>query len=242
MDTLKPRRSRGWRLGWLWILESVVVLAASFWVFDHRHNPAALVFDLLIALSLTYTLLMLIRMGRALFDPSLSPEVDLEAPEAEKEAVEKALLIEGLKELESDLELGKVDPKDYEQLKASATERALAIIRKQQAEKTHWEAEAKAQIRALLGDTEFAPEASVDAEASENAPSGENAEAGSNAPGEATKALNAAQNLRPAHPALFDDRPVTEQDGACSGCQGQLPQGARYCPSCGRPLESKEAR
>ncbi len=199
----------------LLLVEALVGVGVVVALVGKIYGPAPTLIFLLAGGALTFTGLAFTRGLAALRDRSLDAG---ERPRDERrEALEeeKHLILQGIKELEADAAVGKVDPADYQHLRSTAERRALTIIGALKAIDDRRLAAAEALLAERLGQPAPRPPA-VDA-LQASAPS---------------RAL--------AFAGLFDPRPVTlGLDGgahACSGCAGKNDPDARFCIHCGRPI------
>ena len=132
------------------------------------------------------------------------------------------MLLQGIKELEADAGVGKVDNKDYAHLRQTAENRALEIIHQLKESDEQWMRQAEAFVGQRLGvDTTNTEAAASDGE-----------------PGYQSQSLAERQG-RTAFPGLFDHRPVVMNGQGpeliCQACQTPNEQDANFCIGCGRP-------
>lgn len=227
-------RARSWLAPIAFGAAAAVALSAAV---APKHGVAATVVFALIAVSVAYTGWALVAALGALWAPALDldPPPD---PEAEALEHEKQLLLAGIKELEADFAMAKVDPEDYAALRASAEAKSLQIIRRQRADRARWEGAAEALLTDQSPATGLNPQApSTDAR---TPTAGSDTRAPTTGPGPGGQPPAGGF----AAAAVFDDRPSPatrgEQGELRCACGGQTPAPANYCPRCGRPLEQPE--
>lgn len=181
---------------------------------------------LLTALSLAFTVYVVARMLGALKDPSLDVTGRVEDEDRAALEHEKLLLLQGIKELEADAAIGKVDKEDYEHLRAKSEADALRIIRALKDEDERWLTKAQDLVRSKLG------------AAAMGAP---RTEARASAPAVDAASRAATPEGPAAFEGLFDERPVRFEDGRCSACGTDNPEDAHFCVGCGRPRQIEDA-
>lgn len=213
-------------------LEALVGLMVVGAIVGQSYGGASTVVFLSCGLATGFTGWVLVRMFQSLRDPSLELAGRLEDEERERLEHEKLLLLQGIKELEADMAVGKVDAEDYQHLRSTAEYKALQIITKLKETDAHWMKEAERLVAARLGAAALEaanPTAAV---------------AGAKATGWATED-KAARQARSAFAGLFDNRPVilTLKDAqtCCSGCGAAAQAEDRYCSACGRPIQKEAA-
>lgn len=172
---------------------------------------------------------VLLKMAAALSDDTLEVTGRVRDLERERLEHEKSLVLQGIKELEADHAVGKVDQADYTHLRKTAEARALEIIQALRKSDDYWAYEAERLVQKRLG-----KQASTSAQSAEDT--------------DAWRAEDrATRERRSALSALFDDRPVEfevvelgdENALQCTGCETKNSSDGRYCVGCGRP--KKEA-
>src|SRR5690242_4804791 len=110
-------------------IEALVGLAIVAAVIGKSYGPASTAAFVVCGTTAAMAGYFILRMFGALGDETLDvppPAVDDERARLEHE---KLLLLQGIKELEADAAIGKVDAEDYAHLRRKAEARALAIIR-----------------------------------------------------------------------------------------------------------------
>lgn len=213
------------------IIEAAVAVAVVSAVIGTTYGPSSTVGFLLVGTALAATVAFLGRMVGALRDPAL--DVPPERTDTEREALEaeKAVLLQGIKELEGDSGTGKVDREDYQHLRRVAEARALEIIRQLNESDRRWADEAEALIARRTGRT-TPGKASATTVADLRPPA--IAAAPVRAPGVA---------LAAAHPGVFPRgttrlSPTAEGRVRCQTCSAESDADARYCTGCGRAKEA----
>jgi hypothetical protein len=196
-------------------VEVLVGLAVVAAIIGKTYGAAPTIVFLLAGGAVAFTLYSVTRMLTALRDPSLDVTGKQEDETRAALEHEKLLLLQGIKELEADAAVGKVDPEDYRVLRAKSEGDALAIIQRIKAEDERWLREARGLVERRLGASAAAGAPPVRAE---DAP-----------PPEA-----ASSDPR------YDHRPVrfeVSPSGAltCAGCQTENTDDGRFCIGCGRP-------
>lgn len=204
------------------VLAGLGVVAA---IIGKTYGVAPTIFFVLVGSSASFTGWAIVRAITAWNDATL----DLTHQVADEERLrlehEKLLLLQGIKELEADLGIGKVDPRDYAHLRRTAENRAIAIIQKLKEQDTKWMGRAEALVAERLGQTSAARAYGVPVKAGVALPVLKISWV-------ATHSETARKE--PADGRVFDDRPVT-LDGQCGGCGAEALSGARFCIQCGRP-------
>lgn len=213
-------------------LEALVGLMVVGAIVGQSYGGASTVVFLSCGVATGFTGWVLVRMFQSLRDPSLELAGRLEDEERERLEHEKLLLLQGIKELEADMAVGKVDAEDYQHLRSTAEYKALQIITKLKETDAHWMKEAERLVAARLGAS------ALEAATTNAAPSSPKAAgwAGED---------QAARKARSAFAGLFDDRPVTltlkDAQSCCGGCGAQVQGTDRYCSACGRPITREAA-
>lgn len=197
------------------VLAGLGVVAA---IIGKTYGVAPTIFFILCSMAASFTGFMLVRSALAWNDATLDLTHQVRDEERDRLEHEKMLLLQGIKELESDLAIGKVDPRDYQHLRRTAENRAIAIIEKLKDQDSKWMARAQALIADRIGSGP-APQLAVAAAGPKISWVGVGSEL----------ALREAADAR-----VFDDRPVS-LDGQCSGCGAEAYPEARFCVACGRP-------
>ena len=221
------------------VIEVVVGLVVVAAIMGKAYGPAPTVIFVLCGIAATYTGYNLFRMVTSLGDPTL--EVQGRRRDEAREALEyeKKLLLQGIKELEVDYGVGKVDERDYANLRKTAEDRALNIISRLRQDDAHWQRRAEQlvskRVPGLIEPADSAAELAKAGEASANT-DGPKKRAQIDTPtGSAADAPTGA---------LFDDRPaVWKAQGdrfVCTACNATNDPDGRYCQACGRP-RAKEA-
>lgn len=176
---------------------------------------------------------VLVRMIQSLRDPSLELAGRLEDEERERLEHEKLILLQGIKELEADMAVGKVDPEDYQHLRSTAEYKALQIITQLKESDARWMREAERLVAQRLGPS-AASTTVADGPAAPRPVDDSSAWA---------KEDKETRRGRLAYAGLFDHRPATraQKDGVtrCGGCGFGVAAADRYCGGCGRPLQGE---
>ena len=229
MMTSAPSHSRGPnRFGdrALVVIEVAVGLAVVAAVVGKAYGPAPTIVFLLSAVAMAFTLYVVVRMVTSLRDATL--EVTGRTEDEERNALEheKLLILQGIKELETDLATGKTDRADYAQLRRTAEARAIEIIQALRMSDERWRGRAERLVADRLG-----------AEVLQGrSPGGPEI-------GPTENATTRAQ--RPALPALFDLTPTAfhEREGRliCAHCNTDNDVDGRFCVGCGRPRREAAA-
>lgn len=197
------------------VLVAVAVVAA---IVGKTYGAAPTAVFLVTGGAVAFTVFTVARMLGSLRDPTLDMVEKVEDEARAALEHEKLLLLQGIKELEADAAVGKVDPEDYKILRAKSEADALAIIQRIKAQDDKWLKAAEGLVERRLG---------AAAAATPSAP---------------TK--KAAPAARPAAAValdgLYDHRPVRFEPGAsgvlvCAGCQTENTEDGRFCIGCGRP-------
>ena len=208
------------------IVEVVVGLAVVAAIMGKAYGAAPTAIFMLCGLAITYTGYNTYRMIASLRDPTLEIEGRVRDEEREALEYEKALLLQGIKELEADYGIGKVDEQDYATLRKTAESKALGIIARLREDDARWRAQAERLIRDRLGASALpasTPDESVQPEA----------------PSRPAPRRTEAPTADTPKSSLFDDRPAAwrpvEGGMACGACGAVNDADGRYCISCGRP-------
>lgn len=211
-------------------LEALVGLMVVGAIVGQSYGGASTVVFLSCGVATGFTGWVLVRMFQSLRDPSLELAGRLEDEERERLEHEKLLLLQGIKELEADMAVGKVDAEDYQHLRSTAEHKALQIITRLKETDAHWMKEAERLVAARLGAAAL--------EAASPAP------AGPKPTGWAAED-RAARQAWAAFAGLFDNRPVIltlkDTQSCCSGCGAVAQANDRYCSACGRPISQEAA-
>ena len=209
------------------ILEVVVGVAVVAAIVGKAYGPAPTVVFLLAATATAFTLYVGARMIGSLRDESLEVVGRTEDEERNALEQEKLLILQGIKELETDLATGKTDQADYTQLRRSAEARAIQIIQKLKASDARWRERAERLVVNRLG----AEVLRVDMPQT-NARMDQPTSA-------AIRAKSAA------YAALFDLTPAEfeEREGrlVCGHCGTDNETDGRFCVGCGRPRREAAA-
>jgi hypothetical protein len=215
------------------IIEAAVAVTVVSAVIGTTYGPSSTVGFLLVGTALAATVTFLGRMVGALRDPAL--DVPPERTDTEREALEaeKAVLLQGIKELEGDSGTGKVDREDYHHLRRVAEARALEIIRQLNESDRRWGDEAEALIARRTG--RATPAKAGATTVADLRPA---AVASTTARAVAPRVALAA-----AHPGVFASgttrlAPTAEGRVRCETCGAHSDADARYCTGCGRAKEA----
>ena len=208
------------------VVEALVGIAVVGAIIGRTYGfPSTLVF-VLCGIAAAFTGYVIVKMVVSLKDDTL--EITGRVEDIERAALEheKILLLQGIKELESDAAVGKVDAADYQHLRDTAERRALQIIHQIKESDQRWRSEAERFVAAKLGRSlaKAADEPAIPVEDTERY----------------RQETASERKARRAYSKLFDDRPVEMRTGAegllaCAGCETQNEDDARYCIGCGRP-------
>jgi hypothetical protein len=197
-------------------LEALAGLGVVAAIIGKTYGAAPTVFFMIAATATAFAAWMLVRAADAWRDAALDVEGKTRDTGRERLEQEKRLLLQGIKELETDVAAGKVDARDYEHLRRTAEERAMDIIEAISTDDRKWLEQAARYFEKKVGHPPLG-----------GLPSAE-APLGAAAPG-----------TEPADPKCFDDRSTRFEvvDGklGCAACRSANDEDARYCVGCGRP-------
>jgi hypothetical protein len=196
------------------VLAGIGVVAA---IIGKTYGVAPTIFFVLVGFAASFTGWALVRSVTAWRDATLDLTHHVRDEERERLEHEKMILLQGIKELEADLGIGKVDQRDYTHLRRTAENRAIAIIEKLKDQDARWMQRAEALVAERLGKTvavarSGAPVLKINWVAADSE----------------------AARKEPADVRVFDDRPVS-LDGQCGGCGAEALPAAKFCVQCGRP-------
>jgi hypothetical protein len=218
------------------IVEALVGIAVVGAIIGRTYGFSSTLVFILCGSAAAFTGYVLVKMFSSLGDETL--EITGRIQDEERAALEheKILLLQGIKELEADAAVGKVDAADYQHLRETAERRAIQIIHQLKESDQRWRSEAERYVATKLG-----------------RPVGPAAD-GASAPVVTVEETDryrtetaAERKARRAYSKLFDDRPVEMRAGntagriACSGCDTENEEDARYCIGCGRPKRDGRA-
>lgn len=204
------------------VLAGVGVVAA---IIGKNYGIAPTIFFIFCGLTASFAIYTLVKSVLAWGDPTLDMTHQVRDLERERLEQEKLLLLQGIKELEADLSIGKVDERDYAHLRRTAEGRAIAIIERLKNTDAHWMNRAEELVASRLGVTGMRTAGLAVAGAAAAAPV-------LRISWHSVQSAEALAEL--ADPRVFDERPV-KLDGTCSGCGAVAEADARYCTGCGRP-------
>ncbi len=207
----------------------VAVVAA---IIGKAYGPAPTFIFLLTGVAVAFTIYVSVRMLSALKDPSLEVTGRVEDEARAALEHEKLIILQGIKELEADAAVGKVDPEDYRHLRAKSEADALRIIQALKAQDDRWMAEARRLVTKRLGADAAGPEPVTAPTAGVGA-----------APASTRPRIEPKGPV--ALPEVFDERPVAlnKQDDVlvCEACDTKSPADAYFCVGCGRPRQEQAA-
>jgi len=206
---------------WLLFVEFSIAVGIIIAIFGENYGLFATLLFILCAGAFAFTGQSVWRMLTSLNDPRLEVENDAVDEVRNSLLREKKLLTEGLKELKADYAAGKVDVADYEVLRSSAESRAIEVIKRIKNEDAKW-LEAAKQVAGLTS-----PAADEAPTVQREIAKPKNTEAGHTV------------KHPPAHPSIFSYERSQVAMGACTACNTQNSQDARFCIGCGRALESR---
>jgi uncharacterized membrane protein YuzA (DUF378 family) len=215
------------------LLEALVGIAVVAAIIGRTYGFSSTLVFIACGLAATYSGYTMVKMFSSLRDETLEITGRIEDEERAALEHEKLLLLQGIKELEADAAVGKVDAEDYQHLRKTAEDRALQIIHRIKDSDQRWRNEAEKYVTKKLG-RKVGPIAGEPRAATAEAP-------------EVHREENAAERrARRAYRELFDDHPVEMHASsagriACGGCHTENEEDARYCIGCGRP-RSNETR
>ncbi len=217
----------------LLVVEAAVGLTVVGAIIGKSYGIAPTFFFLGCGAAAAFSVYALVRMVGSLNDRALDLPGRTEDTQRAKLEHEKRLVLQGIKELEADYAIGKVDPGDYAHLRGTYESRALTIMGALKAEDERWLRTAQAVVEQRLG--------KVAAKTMVEAPDGvgvvvavDETERWKSESGEQRKA-------RTALPALFRFQPAQLKDARCTACTTENEADGRYCIGCGAPLEKKAA-
>lgn len=228
-DTRAPRRGVDRALLAIEAIAGIAVVAA---IVGKSYGFAPTLFFIFASFAATFTGWAVVRAIASWRDESLDITGRIRDTEREALEQEKLILLQGIKELEADLAVGKVDKRDYDYLRRTAEARAIVIIEKLKEWDRRWMGEAEHLVRSRLG-----------ASAAGVTPLEVKGPAAQPAPAAGAFAYaGPAPGVEPADPAMFDDRPVVlraiESGVECAACNAKSDADARFCTGCGRPKEA----
>lgn len=231
-DSQRARRSRGLDRAIL-VIEALVGLAVVAAIIGKSYGFSSTLVFILCGLAAAFSGYVLIRMLSSLGDDTLEVTGRLDDEQRAALEHEKLLLLQGIKELEADAAVGKVDAEDYHHLRETAEARALQIIHELKESDQRWLAEAETYVAQRLG----RPSAAVGAEPRGEARPVEDSEA-------YKRQSLEERRKRKAFSGLFDDRPIemtekSEDRVACGACDSENEVDARFCIGCGRPRRDR---
>ncbi|MEL6183487.1 MAG: zinc ribbon domain-containing protein [Myxococcota bacterium] len=206
---------------WLLFVEGLAGLAVVALIIGKTYGAFPTVTFALTAVAMAFTVWVGARMVSALGDPTLEVRGEVRDYERERLEGEKQLLLKGIKDLEADFATGKMDQREYDEIRVASEKRAIAIIRELKAMDERWAAEAGRLVAERLGEAPASEEAQVPSAPSPAAPP--------------------SSDLAAAHPSVFSDqRTRFERQGedlVCSHCGFINDDDARFCAGCGRQRE-----
>jgi hypothetical protein len=213
------------------IVEAVVGILVVGAIIGRTYGFSSTLVFLFCGFAAAFTGYSVVKMFTSLGDETLEITGRVEDEERAALEHEKVLLLQGIKELEADAAVGKVDAADYQHLRETAETRALQIIHDLKESDQRWRSEAEKYVASKLGRTlQVAEEAVVPVEDSDHY----------------RQESAAERRARLAYSKLFDDRPVEMRPAsggsiACSGCDTMNEDDARFCIGCGRPRKDGRA-
>lgn len=214
------------------LIEAVVGVAVVAAIIGKSYGFSSTLVFILCGLAAAFSGYVLVRMLSSLGDDTLEVTGRLEDEERAALEHEKYLLLQGIKELEADAAVGKVDAEDYQHLRETAERRALQIIHELNQSDQRWLEEAETYVARRLG----RPVAAAKDAGGEPRPAEDS---------EAYKQQSLDERKRrKAFSGLFDDRPVemTEKSAdriQCGACETENELDARFCIGCGRPRKDR---
>ncbi len=210
------------------VIEALVGFGVVAAIIGRTYGMAPTLVFLSCGLAAAFSGYVMLKMAAALSDDTLEVTGRVRDLERERLEHEKSLVLQGIKELEADHAVGKVDQADYAHLRKTAEARALEIIQALRKSDDYWAYEAERLVQKKLGK-----------QATTGEPTAEDSDAW-RAEDRATRERRAALG------ALFDDRPVEFEvveigdEKAllqCTGCDTKNSNDGRYCVGCGRPKQ-----
>ena len=221
-------------------LEVAVGLAVVAAIMGKAYGPAPTVIFVLCAFAATYTGYNMFRMFASLQDPTVEVQGRLRDEQRESLEYEKRLILQGIKELEADYGIGKVDDRDYASLRKTAEDRAMGIIARLRDDDAKWTRAAEKLVAERLPGM-VAPVADTPP----SLPSGASTAAPSDLPASAATTPAQRAPTAPTRDAdadlssVFDNRPArwtTEGNHMkCGGCGALNDPDGHFCHACGRP-------
>ena len=226
-ETESKPLSRGLQDRALLILEVAVGLAVVAAIMGKAYGTAPTVIFLLCGAAATYTGYNAFRLVSSLGDPTLDIQGRVRDEDREALEYEKKLILQGIKELEADYGVGKVDARDYQTLRQTAEERAVRIIAQLREDDAEWKRRAEKLLASKLPGV---------------------AAAASLAPSTAESATSEPKSkvvYEPPSKTVFDDRIAywTPEQGRmkCGVCGTLNDADGRFCTGCGRPRSGGQA-
>jgi hypothetical protein len=202
------------------VIAGIGVVAA---IIGKNYGLVPTIFFLFCGLTAAFAVYSVVKAALAWGDPTLDLTHQVRDEERERLEHEKMLLLQGIKELETDLSIGKVDQRDYAHLRRTAENRAIAIIERLKDTDAHWMRRAEQLVSTRLGVTGMASMAAA------------GHAAGTPVLSISWFSIHSEEAKREhADARAFDERPVT-LDESCSGCGAAAVPEALYCTGCGRP-------
>ncbi|MEL7369904.1 MAG: hypothetical protein AAFN74_13380, partial [Myxococcota bacterium] len=131
-------------------VEVIVGLGVVAAIMGKTYGTAPTVIFLFCGLAATYTGYNMFRMLASLGDPTLEIQGRIADERRESMEYEKKLLLQGIKELEADYAVGKVDARDYQALRNTAEAKAVDIIAELKDDDAHWKKAAEALVEKRL--------------------------------------------------------------------------------------------
>jgi hypothetical protein len=211
-------------------LEALVGIAVVAAIIGKTYGFSSTFVFIACGVAATFSGYVMVKMFLSLRDETLEITGRVEDEERAALEHEKLLLLQGIKELEADAAVGKVDAEDYRHLRETAETRALQIIHKLKESDQYWRAEAERYVHKKLGRT-VGPAAVATEVAIETTD-------------QYLTETAAERSARRAYSDMFDDHPVEMHAAspgriACGSCSTENEEDARYCIGCGRPRRAE---
>src|SRR5262245_28540833 len=150
--TQKTRAKTGFDRALL-LIEVLAGLGVVAAIIGKTYGVAPTIFFILVGFAASFTGWALVRSVTTWRDATLDLTHQVRDEERDRLEHEKLLLLQGIKELEADLGIGKVDPRDYQHRRRTAENRALTIIQKLKDQDARWMERAEQLVSERLGRT-----------------------------------------------------------------------------------------
>lgn len=214
------------RARWILLLEGVIGFGVMVAIVSQTYGAFPSLTFGFTALSVAYTGWVVTRMLSSLADPTL--EVGGRVRDYRRERLEgdKRLLLQGIKDLEIDYAVGKMEEAEYQNLLSSARSRAVEIIGRLQADDERWRAEAEKLLTGTAPASGGPAPSAASSEPARPAPAPA-------APQPRPPSVEADVRVFPREVAAFI--PVAGENlVTCEACGFENDADAHFCSGCGR--------